>query len=427
MIERGDGLIANVTSGVAWMEPKAAAGEGGWGLGYAISKGALHRVAGVLHAELTGSGVACVNVEPGYVATERIAQDMAHFGYDAAAGAPPDAIGAAVAWLATGDRAREWSGKVFPAPGRLRASTLVAGLRAGRVVPVSSRYGDGRATGFSCVAGTRAPRHVACRSDIRRLPARRDATAWPHVDDRERRRPHCRVRAVSGLPHRRSTPADGWNGRDGRRRTRAGGRSEARRCECKLQDRHRLGRVLAAVEQHRRIRIAVHGDDLGHDVGRTRRRDRRLDHGHAREAIRLVADQEADERRPRRMASGVRCVWRRRTAMFEVRDERESTNAWSSACEPLAAGDEVPRARVRRAIGVTTMNPRGGPSRSERCRRSIASSLDATRGTPSASAARANRRRPLGTTRRYVRPSNEYDDYDGGAIRATASTRASPW
>jgi NAD(P)-dependent dehydrogenase (short-subunit alcohol dehydrogenase family) len=115
MLDRGDGLIGNVTSGVAWMEPKAAAGEGGWGLGYAISKGALHRVAGVLHAELFDQGISCVNIEPGYVATERIAQDMARFGYDAAAGAPPDAIGAAVAWLAQGARAREWSGKVFPA------------------------------------------------------------------------------------------------------------------------------------------------------------------------------------------------------------------------------------------------------------------------------------------------------------------------
>jgi NAD(P)-dependent dehydrogenase (short-subunit alcohol dehydrogenase family) len=128
MVQRGSGLIANVTSGVAWMEPKAPAGAGGWGLGYAISKGALHRVAGVLHAELFDRGVACVNVEPGYVATERIAQDMAGFGYDAAAGAPPDAIGAAVAWLATGDRANDWSGKVFPAQDVCAREELLPGF-----------------------------------------------------------------------------------------------------------------------------------------------------------------------------------------------------------------------------------------------------------------------------------------------------------
>jgi NAD(P)-dependent dehydrogenase (short-subunit alcohol dehydrogenase family) len=115
MLERATGLIANVTSGVAWMDPKAPAGEGGWGLGYAISKGALHRVAGVLHAELFDRGISCVNIEPGYVATERIAQDMARFGYDASDGAPPDAIGAAVAWLAQANRARDYSGKVFDA------------------------------------------------------------------------------------------------------------------------------------------------------------------------------------------------------------------------------------------------------------------------------------------------------------------------
>jgi NAD(P)-dependent dehydrogenase (short-subunit alcohol dehydrogenase family) len=129
MIERGDGLIANVTSGVAWMEPKAAAGAGGWGLGYAISKGALHRVAGVLHAEVFDAGVSVVNIEPGYVATERIAQDMARFGYNATDGAPPDAIGAAVAWLATGSRAREYSGKVFHAQEICAREQLLPGFR----------------------------------------------------------------------------------------------------------------------------------------------------------------------------------------------------------------------------------------------------------------------------------------------------------
>jgi NAD(P)-dependent dehydrogenase (short-subunit alcohol dehydrogenase family) len=133
MVERGSGLIANVTSGVAWMEPKAPAGAGGWGLGYAISKGALHRVAGVLHAELFDLGISVVNVEPGYVATERIAQDMAAFGYDASAGAPPDAVGAAVAWLATADRARAWSGQTFPAQEVCAREELLPGF-----VPVAN-------------------------------------------------------------------------------------------------------------------------------------------------------------------------------------------------------------------------------------------------------------------------------------------------
>ena len=128
MIDRGAGLIANITSGVAWMDPGAPAGAGGWGLGYAISKGALHRVAGVLNAELQGTGVVCVNVDPGYVATERIAQDMAGFGFAASDAAPPDAVGTAVAWLASGERAKEWGNRMFVAQDVCAAQGLLPGF-----------------------------------------------------------------------------------------------------------------------------------------------------------------------------------------------------------------------------------------------------------------------------------------------------------
>jgi NAD(P)-dependent dehydrogenase (short-subunit alcohol dehydrogenase family) len=130
MIERGDGLVANMTSDVAWIDPPAAAGAGGWGLGYAISKGALHRVAGVLARELAGTGVRCVNVSPGFVATERMVIDMGAFGFDASSGAPPDAIGAAVAWLATDPRGRDYDGRVFPAQEVCRDLGLLPGWPA---------------------------------------------------------------------------------------------------------------------------------------------------------------------------------------------------------------------------------------------------------------------------------------------------------
>lgn len=115
MIERGHGLIINMTSDVAWSDPPSAAGNGGWGLGYAISKGALHRVAGVLAHEVAGTGVSVVNVSPGFVATERIAIDMADFGFDAAKGAPPELIGRVVAWLATSDTVSDWNGRTLEA------------------------------------------------------------------------------------------------------------------------------------------------------------------------------------------------------------------------------------------------------------------------------------------------------------------------
>jgi NAD(P)-dependent dehydrogenase (short-subunit alcohol dehydrogenase family) len=115
MVDRGQGLLVDISSLVAWADPPAPAGDGGWGLGYAFSKGALHRVVGVLHQEVGPQGVVCVNIDPGFIATERMAADMGEFGFDASAGAPPDVIGAVVAWLATDDHALEWAGRLVPA------------------------------------------------------------------------------------------------------------------------------------------------------------------------------------------------------------------------------------------------------------------------------------------------------------------------
>ena len=76
------------------------------------------------------TGVRCVNVSPGFVATERIAIDMGQFGFDASSGAPPDAIGAALAWLVTDPRGREWDGKTFPAQEVCRDLGLLPGWPA---------------------------------------------------------------------------------------------------------------------------------------------------------------------------------------------------------------------------------------------------------------------------------------------------------
>jgi NAD(P)-dependent dehydrogenase (short-subunit alcohol dehydrogenase family) len=97
----GRGTIINITSASGQMDPQQPAGEGGWGLGYGMSKAALHRIAGILAVELGKDGIHAFNVNPGFVWTERLEADMAEFGFDASAGAPPDVIGVAVAWLAT--------------------------------------------------------------------------------------------------------------------------------------------------------------------------------------------------------------------------------------------------------------------------------------------------------------------------------------
>jgi NAD(P)-dependent dehydrogenase (short-subunit alcohol dehydrogenase family) len=127
MLDRGSGTIVNITSGAAYHDPPAAAGEGGWGLGYAISKGALHRVAGILALELGGRGIRAYNVQPGFIATERMAQDMGNFNFDASAGAPPDVVGAVVTWLVTEPSAAEPNGRNIEAQDVCRELNLLAG------------------------------------------------------------------------------------------------------------------------------------------------------------------------------------------------------------------------------------------------------------------------------------------------------------
>jgi NAD(P)-dependent dehydrogenase (short-subunit alcohol dehydrogenase family) len=101
MLERGGGTIINVTSPVAENDPPAPAGSGGWGLAYAMSKGALHRAAGILAVELGGQGISAFNLDPGFVVTERMAIVQKEHGLESYQGAPPSVPGAVVAWLAT--------------------------------------------------------------------------------------------------------------------------------------------------------------------------------------------------------------------------------------------------------------------------------------------------------------------------------------
>ena len=100
MLARGAGTIINITSPVAVTDPPAPAGEGGWGLAYAMSKGALHRMAGILAVELGPSGISAFNLDPGFVVTERMAILQDEHGLSTYRGAPPSVPGSVVAWLA---------------------------------------------------------------------------------------------------------------------------------------------------------------------------------------------------------------------------------------------------------------------------------------------------------------------------------------
>jgi NAD(P)-dependent dehydrogenase (short-subunit alcohol dehydrogenase family) len=136
MVEHGEGTIVNVTSAVAVNDPPAPAGEGGWGAAYAMSKGAFHRLAGILAVELGPRGVRVFNVEPGFVLTERMEVNQRALGLEGVyPGAPPSVPAAVVAWLATDPGAAELNGQTISAQKFARERALHGDWRAGPARP----------------------------------------------------------------------------------------------------------------------------------------------------------------------------------------------------------------------------------------------------------------------------------------------------
>lgn len=98
MVERGGGTVLNVTSAAAYVDPLEM---GSYGVGYAVGKAGLFKVAGILAVELGDRGIRAYNVHPGFVLTERMGLHMAEVaGLDATRAAPPEVCGTVVAWLA---------------------------------------------------------------------------------------------------------------------------------------------------------------------------------------------------------------------------------------------------------------------------------------------------------------------------------------
>ena len=118
MVAQGSGTIVMMASGSATTDPPAPPDEGGWSLAYAASKAACGRIAGAVNAEYLSQGIRCFNVDPGFVITEAMrarggADAIAAQGFD---GAPDDAAGRVIAWLASDPAADTWLGKVIWSP-----------------------------------------------------------------------------------------------------------------------------------------------------------------------------------------------------------------------------------------------------------------------------------------------------------------------
>lgn len=112
MIEQGSGLILNLTSSAGQVDdpPYQVVELKMLGYAHCASKGAFHRMAPLLQAEHESDGITAINIDPGFTWTEAMAAlDLHNFG-----GAPPEATGTVVAWLAEDiERTVEWRGRTL--------------------------------------------------------------------------------------------------------------------------------------------------------------------------------------------------------------------------------------------------------------------------------------------------------------------------
>lgn len=100
MIEAGGGIVINMTSATAYMEPPGPLGDSGWGFAYGVAKGGFDRMAGLINAELGDKGIHAYKVDPGFIVSGPDAEESIKAFPDQNA-STPDTIGLAVAWLAT--------------------------------------------------------------------------------------------------------------------------------------------------------------------------------------------------------------------------------------------------------------------------------------------------------------------------------------
>jgi NAD(P)-dependent dehydrogenase (short-subunit alcohol dehydrogenase family) len=128
LLERPRPTIVNMISATAYQDPPAKIGEGGWGMGYAMTKAAFGRVAPLLHVEYRDAGLRVFSLDPGFTITERMeatgatGQYAQHF-----AGARPEVIGRAIRWLVTDDDADELRGQVVIAQREVKRRGLLPG------------------------------------------------------------------------------------------------------------------------------------------------------------------------------------------------------------------------------------------------------------------------------------------------------------
>ena len=116
MRRQGGGIVINITSSAGTHETPAPIGQGGWGLGYSITKAAFGRMIPGLAKELRPYSIAVIGLMPGFVGTERMAAELGEFGFDASKALPVENPGRVCAMLATATDPMAFSGRDVHGP-----------------------------------------------------------------------------------------------------------------------------------------------------------------------------------------------------------------------------------------------------------------------------------------------------------------------
>ena len=109
------GLVLDISSGAGQLTPRHPVGEGGWTLSYAVTKAGFHRIADMIALECGDLGVRAFNLNPGFVATERV-RAVRELAFVADRGIAPGVVGRVVAWFATTGQHRFENGTYHQLP-----------------------------------------------------------------------------------------------------------------------------------------------------------------------------------------------------------------------------------------------------------------------------------------------------------------------
>jgi NAD(P)-dependent dehydrogenase (short-subunit alcohol dehydrogenase family) len=116
MRRQGGGIIIHITSSAGEVETPKRIGEGGWGLGYSITKASFNRMVPGLAKELRDDNIAVIGLMPGFVTTERTAIELQQHGFDTSKGLPVENPGRVCAFVATAPDPMRYSGQNVHGP-----------------------------------------------------------------------------------------------------------------------------------------------------------------------------------------------------------------------------------------------------------------------------------------------------------------------